>query len=151
MGGVGSGRHASPATQVKRHTVPTVQLKLLGNYKPDKHGRRVDDVIAIAGGKPEPPANMSEAGAQWWAWSVDSLPAGIYTKADTGLLHQALNWWVRWAAAADADDAVEMERATRNYVALSKVLYFGPVGRTKLVSSEPVQVDGISRRERGNG
>ena len=138
MGGVGSGRAARPIAEVK----------LLGNYRPSRHSDRLDDVVCIAGGKPKRPRGLCKAGKDWWGWSVDSLPAGIYTEADTGLLHQALCWWIEWSKAVAAGDTVEMERASRNYVALSKVLYFGPIGRTRLVAAEPHKVTGIQARDR---
>ncbi len=140
-GTVGSGRTARPLAEIK----------LLGNYRQDKHGHRIDDLVCIAGGKPKRPRGLCKAGKDWWKWSVTSLPAGIYTEADTGLLHQALCWWISWSKAVEAGDTVEMERASRNYVALSKVLYFGPVGRTKLVAAEPHKVKGIQSRDRDNG
>ena len=130
---------------------PLAEIKLLGNFRRDRHGHRIDDLVCIAGGKPKRPRGLCKAGKELWKWSVESLPAGIYTEADTGLLHQALCWWLSWDKAVAAGDTVEMERASRNYVALSKVLYFGPVGRTKLVAAEPHKVKGIQARDRDNG
>lgn len=131
-----------------RPRTPTAVLKLTGNYRPDRHAARSDEAIALASGNPVKPRGMNAAGKWWWKQTVESMPAGVYGKCDSALLHQAVDWWCQYQAAKDRGDDVAMARATDRYVALSSKLALGPVERTRLTFAEGEKPSEIMGRDR---
>ena len=115
-----------------RPRTPTAVLKLAGNYRADRQGKRTDEQLALATGPPTKPRGMCKDARWWWKQTVESMPPGVYGKCDSALLHQACDWWCMYKEAQRRGDDVAMARATDRYVQLSSKLALGPVERTRL-------------------
>ena len=135
-------------TTVGRPRKPTAVLKLTGAYRKHRHADRPDEEIALASGEPVKPRGMTAEGKWWWKQTVESMPAGVYGKCDSALLHQAADWWCMYKQAKQQGDDVAMARATDRYVALSTKLALGPVERTRLQFADGQKPSEILGRER---
>jgi P27 family predicted phage terminase small subunit len=94
---------------------PTATLKLIGAYRADRHGDRLDaadtiDPLAIA---PPPPASLSAAAAAVWRETVPVLVGmGLLTDADLLAFARYCTATVIWRRALEqADRADRIERS----------------------------------------
>ena len=88
----------------RRKTVE--ELRLTGNYRPDRHAGRITASAQLEGIPVEPPASLTSAQKAIWRDQLDGLPAGFIPKAQQSVFEQ----WVRAQAVYhDASTIVDRE------------------------------------------
>jgi len=68
--------------------------KLQGTYRADRHGDRLDEVIAH--GIPAKPPGLDPQGSILWDLIVDALPPAAQCLVDSAMLTGACRWWSLW-------------------------------------------------------
>jgi P27 family predicted phage terminase small subunit len=82
-----------------RHRKPAAKLKLLGEYREDRHGDRFDD--SHLDSAVEKPEGMNSVAERFWDSVVPGLVEAGYVKAiDQPQLRGMCEWWARYITAS---------------------------------------------------
>ena len=85
---------------------PTRRLKLTGNFRPDKHGNRVDDIL-FEEDIPTPSAELEDVGEAMWNRLIEIIPPEILTKADGPGITSLCKLWQTHTQFESSDDMQE--------------------------------------------
>ncbi len=109
---------------------PTEILKLTGNYRDDRHGARGD--APAAAGRPRMMAGLSRREQRRWRLIVESVPAGVYSRAEEMLLAAAVQWFTLYERQRETGDTDAAAKSIKVYMDCLGKLGATPVDRAKL-------------------
>jgi len=110
--------------------VPTATLKLTGQYREDRHGKRGDE--SVVSGKPRRPQRLKGAAATAWKHVVDATPDGIYGEQDTELLTAYAELWGAYCELWKEGEVSRALRVLERWLRIASDLGVGPISRCKL-------------------
>lgn len=117
-------------TNSGRPRKPTATLKLLGRYREDKNGVRVDE--SAMSPLDTKPSCLSPLGVELWdSLVVQQSAAGVAKATDWAMAAGMCNWW---AAYREADNIKDANIAWRNFVTAAAKFGLSPADRAKLAA-----------------
>ncbi len=110
---------------VGRPPTPTAELKLMGNFREDRHGDRADVTGCV--GQPVRPDDLDAAGVELWDTIItEHETRGILGEIDTAALHMLCEHWSLWmlakAQARTSPTDKEIRCAVTGYAAVVQKL-----------------------------
>lgn len=127
-----------------RPRTPTAILQLMGTYRQDRQGNRLD-AATLPGTLNKPPDLSPDAAALWDAITA-TLPPGTLASIDAAGLTACCQWFARWRdldrrlQAGDGDEYKLLTLAavaSKQFAALAGKFGLSPCDRAKLTAAPP--------------